>query len=272
MQPPSINDFKKIIWNYYTTQGRLFDWRHVDDPYKVFISEVMLQQTQTVRVAQKYPLFIEAFPNFKILADAPLKEVLLQWQGLGYNRRGMYLQRAAQTIIQEHAGILPNDPEVLIKLPGIGKATAASICAFAFNSPTIFIETNIRAVFIHFFFANKDSVHDQEIMPLLEESLDKEYSRDWYYALMDYGVMLKKTLVNPSRKSKHHAKQSKFEGSDRQIRGMILRILTQQQAPILSEVLIALTKKDSVRVSKIIDQMVKDKLVLVTGPLIELGI
>ena len=272
MQQLSINDFKKIIWNYYRTQGRLFDWRHVDDPYKVFISEVMLQQTQTVRVAQKYPLFISVFPDFKTLAQASLKEVLLQWQGLGYNRRGMYLQRAAQIIMQEHAGLFPNDPQILIKLPGVGKATAASICAFAFNTPTIFIETNIRAVFIHFFFADKDSVHDHEIMPLLEASLDKEYSRDWYYALMDYGVMLKKTLVNPSRKSKHHAKQSKFEGSDRQIRGMILRILTQQQAPILSEVLIALTKKDSMRVSKIIDQMVKDKLVLVTGPLIELGI
>jgi A/G-specific adenine glycosylase len=260
-----LHEFKNIIWSYYSTHGRIFDWRHTDDPYKVFISEVMLQQTQTARVAQKFPQFISAFPDFKSLANALLKEVLLQWQGLGYNRRGMYLQQAAQIIMQEYAGILPNDPEVLVKLPGIGKATAASICAFAFNYPTIFIETNIRAVFIHFFFQGKDQVHDNEIMPLVQASLEKDNARDWYYALMDYGVMLKKTLVNPSRKSKHHAKQSKFEGSDRQIRGMILRILTQSHAPISYETLIAVIQKDSERVSKIIDQMIKDKLLSITG-------
>ena len=270
MTHPLINDFKKIIWNYYRDQGRFFDWRHTDDPYKVFISEVMLQQTQTARVAQKFPLFIAAFPDFKSLGQASLKEVLLQWQGLGYNRRGMYLQRAAQIIMKDHNGILPNDPEILVNLPGIGKATAASICAFAFNNPTIFIETNIRAVFIHHFFIGREQVHDNEIVPLVEASIDKEHARDWYYALMDYGVMLKKTLVNPSRKSKHHTKQSKFEGSDRQIRGMILRILTQSQAPISCEELIALTQKESLRVRRIIDQMIRDKLISITSNTLEI--
>lgn len=265
MQPVLLIDFKKIIWNYYGASGRFFDWRHTDDPYKVFISEVMLQQTQTARVAQKFPQFIATFPDFKSLAGASLKEVLLQWQGLGYNRRGMYLQQAAQIIVQQYDSILPNDPELLVKLPGIGKATAASICAFAFNSPTIFVETNIRAVFIHFFFQGQELVHDNEIVPLVQASIDKEHARDWYYALMDYGVMLKKTFINPSRKSKHHSKQSKFDGSDRQIRGMILRILTQAHAPISYETLATLTQKDSARVSKIIDQMIKDKLLAVTG-------
>ncbi len=264
MQPMLINDFKKIIWNYYASNGRLFEWRHTDDPYKVFISEVMLQQTQTARVAQKFPPFIAKFPDFKSLAQASLKDVLLQWQGLGYNRRGMYLHQAAQIILEQHGGMLPNDPEILVALPGIGKATAASICAFAYNNPTVFIETNIRAVFIHFYFNGKNAIDDRDIFPLVKATLDQDNSRDWYYALMDYGVMLKKTLVNPSRKSRHHHKQSKFEGSDRQIRGMILRILTQSHAPISYEILITLTKKDSARVSKIIDQMIKDKLVSIT--------
>src|SRR5438128_283664 len=139
MQMASITQFQKIIWQYYSEHGRHFDWRGVDDPYKVFISEVMLQQTQTARVAIKYPEFINRFPHFAALAQAPLKDVLLKWQGMGYNRRGMYLHRAAQIIMQDYGGMLPNDPELLDALPGIGAATAASICAFAFNRPTVFI-------------------------------------------------------------------------------------------------------------------------------------
>lgn len=261
MTSHSFNDFKKIIWNYYSINGRLFDWRNVDDPYKVFISEVMLQQTQTYRVAPKYSQWILAFPDFLTLANASLKEVLLQWQGLGYNRRGMYLHCAAQEIIQKYNGNLPDDPNLLVDLPGIGKATAASICAFAFNKQTIFIETNIRAVYIHFFFSGKDNVHDNEILPLVAATVDTDNPREWYYALMDYGVMLKKTLVNPSRKSKHHHKQSKFEGSDRQIRGMILRILTKSTDAIPKQKLTDMIGKDHVRVQKIIDLMIEEKLI-----------
>ncbi|CAN5120297.1 endonuclease III [soil metagenome] len=261
MHPITINDFKKIIWQHYSAHGRLFDWRGVDDPYKVFISEVMLQQTQTARVAIKYLEFIARFPDFNALASAPLKDVLLAWQGMGYNRRGMYLHRAAQTIMQDHRGILPNDPEILDALPGIGAATASSICAFAFNRPTIFIETNIRAVFIHFYFHGREKVHDKEIMPLIEVAVDHDNPREWYYALMDYGVLLKKSLVNPSRKSAHHAKQSKFEDSDRQIRGMILKVLTNLSEPIMQEKIMGMINKDQPRVLKILNQMIKEEFV-----------
>lgn len=261
MQIDSITDFKKIIWQHYNAHGRIFDWRGVDDPYKVFISEVMLQQTQTTRVAVKYPAFIARFPDFAILAKAPLKDVLHEWQGMGYNRRGMYLHRAAQIIVQNHGGVLPNNPEALDALPGIGAATAASICAFAFNNPTVFIETNIRAVFIHFYFNGKDAIDDKEIIPLVQATLDQDNPREWYYALMDYGVMLKKSLVNPGRKSAHYTKQSKFEGSDRQIRGMILKILTQAQEPIEEVTLIQSTGKDFERVTKIIAQMIQEQFI-----------
>lgn len=259
-----LNDFKKIIWEHYANHGRLFDWRHVDDPYKVFISEVMLQQTQTARVAQKYPQWIAAFPDFASLANATLQEVLAQWQGFGYNRRGMYLHRAAQVIMNDFGGSLSDEPDILIQLPGIGKNTAASICAFAFNRPTLFIETNIRSVFIHFFFAGAQKVHDNEILPLLEQTLDQANPRDWYYALMDYGVLLKKSMVNPSRRSTHHHKQSKFEGSDRQIRGAILRILTQQTV-ISKRDLFAILAKDTQRVEKIIEQLIKEEFICSDG-------
>lgn len=101
---------------------------------------------------------------------------------------------------------------------------------FAFNKPAVFIETNVRAVFLHSFFKDQDEVHDKELMPLVALTVDEINPREWYYALMDYGVYLKKTYKNPSKKSKHHTEQSAFEGSDRQIRGAVLRQLTKKES------------------------------------------
>ncbi len=223
-----LTDFQQHIWDYYRANRRDFPWRRTTDPYHIFISEVMLQQTQTFRVEPKFNNWIAALPTFQSLADAPLREVLSLWQGLGYNRRALWLHQAAQRIMTEFNGELPINPEILETFPGIGPNTAASVCAFAFNKPTIFIETNIRAVFIHFFFTGKAEIKDNEIRPLVEQTVDQENPREWYYALMDYGVMLKKNLPNPSRRSAHHAQQTKFEGSERQIRGLILKSLTAQ--------------------------------------------
>ncbi len=171
-----IELFKKNIWNFYHQQGRTFAWRNVDDPYQVFVSEVMLQQTQTYRVESKFEQFIETFSSFEILACVHLSEVLGVWQGLGYNRRGKFLHQAAQKIMHEHDGILPSDPETLVTLPGIGPATAASIAAFAYNRPTVFIETNIRSVFIHAFFAqNKRGISDKDLISLIEQALDYDF-------------------------------------------------------------------------------------------------
>lgn len=259
----NIKKFQQEIWDYYQKNGRLFDWRHTDDPYKVVVSEVMLQQTQTHRVAQKFPAFINAFPTFESLARASLHDILFYWQGLGYNRRGMYLHQIAKKVVQECNGILPNDPSILVTFPGLGKATAASICAFAFNAPTIFIETNIRAVFIYFFFGNaQDKVHDKDIEPLVAQTVDKEHARDWYYALMDYGVHLKKTTVNPSRKSKHHHAQSKFEGSNRQIRGLILKKLLEINAPMDYQTLVSHLDKAEERVKKVLNELCSEKLII----------
>ena len=256
-----IASFQSFIWGFYHTHGREFVWRNVENPYYVVVSEIMLQQTQTHRVINKYEEFIVAFPSFASLADASLRDVLSAWQGLGYNRRGMYLQRIAQQVINECNGHLPDCPKTLATFPGIGKATAASICAFAFNQPTVFTETNIRAAFIHSFFPNKVQVADNEILPLVEQTVDKENPREWYYALMDYGVMLKKMYPNPSRKSAHYTKQSKFEGSNRQIRGMIIKALTAQER-ITQDELIKQVGKDTERVKSIVDQLYAEGLII----------
>ena len=225
--------FKDQIYSYYIEHKRSFAWRETSDPYKIVVSEIMLQQTQTDRVKSKYETFIQTFPTIEDLAQAPLAAIIAAWQGLGYNRRAQALQLLAQRVMSEYGGKIPDAPEELVKFKGIGPATAASICAFAFNKPTVFIETNIRAVFIHCHFPTRTDVADAEILPLVAETVDKENPREWYYALMDYGVMLKKLHKNPSRKSAHYTTQSKFEGSDRQVRGLILKLLTQ--FPRLSE-------------------------------------
>lgn len=260
----NLENFKTIIWDFYKENGRSFAWRHIDDPYKVLVSEIMLQQTQTQRVAEKYQIFIQRFPTIESLAQASLHDVLFYWQGLGYNRRGKYLYETAKKISQEYHNRVPDCPEILLNFPGIGPYTASSICAFAYNKPTIFIETNIRAVFIHFFFKDFNKVHDKEILPLVAQTVDSQKARDWYYALMDYGVMLKKSVINPSRKSKHHAKQSTFEGSDRQIRGKVLKALTENKELHFEQLLDA-SNHDMPRLSNILQQLINERLIANRG-------
>ena len=221
----TLEAFSRKILKFYDQQGRKFRWREEISPYRILVSEIMLQQTQTGRVEEKFVAFLGRFPGFQDLAAAEFSEVLRYWKGLGYNRRAKYLHDISRTVVAEFGSALPDDPEILVRFSGIGKATAASICVFAFNKPYAFIETNIRTVFIHFFFPDQLGVSDTEIFALVEKTMDRENPRRWFYALMDYGVMLKKTVGNLSRKSSTYRKQSRFEGSDRQLRGRILDLL-----------------------------------------------
>lgn len=252
--------FIDLIYDYYQQHKRDFAWRATDDPYHIVVSEIMLQQTQTDRVVEKYEQFIRMFPTVADLAQAPLGVVLEVWIGLGYNRRAMALHQFAQRVMSEFNGVIPSDPEVLVTFKGIGPNTAGSICAFAYNIPTVFIETNIRSVFIYLFFAGREQVADMEIVPLIARTVDAKNARHWYYALMDYGVMLKKRFKNPSRKSKHHARQSKFEGSDRQIRGKILRLLVEYKM-VSFDVLNEQLGYDS-RFARILEDLLQEKLVV----------
>ena len=259
-----ITEFKNQIYEYYYSYGRRFPWRDVTDPYYVFVSEVMLQQTQTARVVVKFQEFIVAFPSFAALAQASFIDVLAHWKGLGYNRRALALQKSAQRVMTEFGGALPQEVEILKTFPGIGPATAASIVAFAFNKPTVFLETNIRTVFITTFFKGQEKVKDSEILPLVEKTLDVVEPRMWYYALTDYGVMLKKERGSNNERSAHYCKQSKFEGSDRQVRGLILGfLLRQKNASCL--VIAAELKKEFTRVEKILVLLCKEGLVAQHG-------
>nr|WP_319416968.1 A/G-specific adenine glycosylase [Marispirochaeta aestuarii] len=228
-----IDEFRREVLKFYTVEGRSFPWRRNTSPYSVFVSEVMLQQTQVYRVEPKYLRWMREVPDFPSLAALSTERLLGLWQGLGYNRRALALRESAVKVMEEYAGILPDDPELLKAFPGIGPATAASICAFAFNRPVVFIETNIRRVFIHFFFPHReDPVSDEDILPLVEASLHRECPRDWYNALMDLGTLLKSRVPNPNRKSRHYTRQAPFEGSNREARGAILKAL--QKAPLQS--------------------------------------
>lgn len=248
LSKPEIHKFQKTIWQYYHTHPRSYPFRKTNNPYHILVSEIMLQQTQTERVVDKYQLFIKTFPNFRSLAKSPLSKVLKIWQGLGYNRRAISLHKTAQIVVNQYQGHLPKSVEALIELPGIGHYTASAICAFSFNQPTAFIETNIRRVYIHFFFQKKRKVNDKDILPLIEQTIDKKNPKEWYYALMDYGVMLGKQMPNPNRKSAHYAKQSRFEGSNRQIRGMILKALLKEPKLTESKLILKLgLDKDKVK-------------------------
>jgi len=256
----AIAGFQTEIYRYFRNSGREFSWRSEITPYRVLVSEIMLQQTQTSRVSVKFEPFVAAFPGFAELATAPFGDVLRYWKGLGYNRRAKYLHDCAGLVVSNYGGDMPDDPEVLVTFPGIGKATAASICVFAFNKPHPFIETNIRTVFIHCFFPDQDKVADRDIMTLVERTLDTENPRHWFYALMDYGVMLKKQVGNVSRKSRHYQKQSPFTGSDRQLRGQILQQLLDHRSIAVGD-LPDLLGQPPERLQPLVDALCAERLI-----------
>ena len=262
--PDVVGAFNSMIRDFYAENRRPMPWRDEITPYRVVVSEVMLQQTQVSRVLQKFPGFIEEFPDFRSFADASLEEIIRAWQGLGYNRRAKYLQSIAREVMGRYGGVLPNDPAELITLPGIGKATAGSIAAFAFNQPALFIETNIRRVFLHHLFQNRTDVPDAEILPCVARMMDRKNPRDWYYALMDYGTFLSGQIPNPNRRSLHYSVQSQFAGSDREIRGRILKILLEYGAmrrPVLSDRVLV----EPGRLEKILTNMIDENLLELNG-------
>jgi A/G-specific adenine glycosylase len=275
-----IKKFKEIAWNYYNTSGRhSLPWRKSINAYRVWVSEIMLQQTQVDRVVGFFDAWIKMFPTVKDLAQASQIDVLKQWKGLGYNSRAIRMKQTAQIITEQYKGKFPTDYNELQKLPGIGPYTAGAICAFVSNQPIVLIETNIRRVFIHHFFADANDIHDEDILKLVEKTIDKEKPRQWYWALMDYGSFLGRTLnikgkkYNPNVQSRHYTKQSKFQGSDREIRSNILKLLLENENKIESSNLKKEIKKfstDNERIQKIINQMDKEGYLEIKGKNIKL--
>jgi A/G-specific adenine glycosylase len=259
-------EFREAVYANYERAGRSFPWRQRISPWGVLVSEFMLQQTQTDRVVPYWERWLERWPAPADLAAAPLEETLREWSGLGYNRRGKNLKECARIITEKYGGTVPQTPEKLLPLPGIGAYTAGAVACFAYNYPSVFIETNIRAAVIHFFFQNTEEITDAELFPVLETSLDRQNPRKWYWALMDYGAALKKLISNPSRKSAHYTKQSRFEGSFRQLRGALIKSLVSQ-GPAAAEELVRRTGVEPERLYKALEALEKDSMVAEKGGL-----
>lgn len=226
-------DFISMVHDQGKRLYRPLPWRNVNDAYAVLVSEVMLQQTQVKRVLSYWERFMKMFPTLDALSAASNSDVLNAWQGLGYNRRALALKKTADICSLQYQGSLPHDYQALLALPGIGSATAAGVCAFAYNTPACYIETNVRSVFIHYLFAHEQRVTDAQLMPYVMD-VCPAHPRMWYYALLDIGAQLKKTN-NPARKSAHYTRQSAFEGSRREKRSFVLKLVLAQDEGITRE-------------------------------------
>lgn len=250
-------------------------WRNIGDAYGVLVSEVMLQQTQVARVLKFWPRWMALFPTIDALAAADTASVLEQWQGLGYNRRALALKRACEECSSANGGQLPQTVDELQKLPGIGPATAAGIVAFAHDKPALYLETNVRSVFLHELFPDCDQVKDRELAPFVADACPQEGVRAWYYALLDYGAFLKTQVANPSRRSAHYARQSAFPGSRREKRSFVLKcVLAAEDGIGLPEVLARLDEHeraagrgpvDSALAAELVDQLVGEGFFRIEG-------
>lgn len=271
INPAQIRAFRTAVLSHYKTHGRHgLPWRTTTDPYKIFVSEVMLQQTQVDRVIPFYRAFLKAFPTLRSLAKAPLGEVLTLWQGLGYNRRAKMLQSAAQTIVKTWRGRFPRGIEEIESLPGVGPYTARAVAAFAFNTDSLFVETNIRAAVIHHFYGTKKVVSGASIRAILALAYPKGRAREWYSALMDYGSALKRQGVRTNARVQGYAKQRPFDGSLRQARGAILRALVTGPLRIQrATMLLGLERKEQMQsalASLVTEEMVELRSGMVSFP------
>lgn len=257
----SLSLFRSSILDFYAHHGRQFAWRETSDPYRILLSEVMLQQTQTSRVEPKYELFLSLWPDFSSLAKAPLDELLFHWKGLGYNRRALNLRKSA--LLTERWGwTIPPDEMAIASLPGVGKATTAALLAFSYQKRSLYLETNIRRVLLTCFFSEEDQVKDKELEKLLALLVaDIEDVKSWYYALMDYGVLLKALLPNANTRSAHYTKQSVFENSNRQIRGQLIHLLADTGAKDSQQIVSILSRFEQERILSCLADLQKEGFV-----------
>lgn len=268
----SVQEFQSMILDFYRQEGRSFPWRETCDPYEILVSELMLQQTQTERVVPKYLNWLQEFPTAQALAQAPFSQVLAAWSGLGYNRRAGYLQEACRQVVEELSGAFPSSAKELEKLRGVGPYTARAVATFAFGQPEVFIETNIRSVYLFFFFSDQEKVSDSQLMPLIQATVYHQDPRRWYYALMDYGAQLKKSTANPNRQSRHYSRQSRFEGSLRQARGAIVRSLSRGgNTPLSLEEMARLEGLPLERIQAAAERLVAEGMVCHRGDLYCIG-
>lgn len=258
----SKNQIKKIqqeIFQFYKQHKRDLPWRKTTDPYKILVSEFMLQQTQVSRVVDYYTQWMKKWPTIQKLANEEYKNVLRAWIGLGYNRRAMYLHNTAKIIMEKFSGDIVTAVKHYEDLPGIGQYTSKAIQIFSTNANIATVDTNIRRIFINEFNL-EESISEKDLFQLAERCLPLGKSRDWHNALMDYGAIRltsKKTGIKPK------TQQSQFDGSDRQIRGKILRaLLEEDQSMYQLQQKLQVNKK---RLLNILTKMIKEKTISQTN-------
>lgn len=251
-----IKRFQKKIFSFYEKNRRDLPWRNTVDPYKILLSELMLQQTQVKRVVFYYEKWLTQWPTIHALASASRLEVLQMWMGLGYNTRAVNLHTTARIIATKFDGNVLKAMKEYKQLPGIGRYTSQAVQIFSTNADLVTVDTNIRRIFIsEFKLPTKSS--EKELWNLAEKCLPLGKSRDWHNALMDYGALhltAQKTGIKPK------TQQTPFEGSDRQIRAKILRCLLQKSMP-LSELEESFLLEQK-RLRPILDKMVHEKIIM----------
>ena len=219
---------KKILEHYALSGRHDLPWKKNHTCYRIIVSEIMLQQTQVTRVMPKYVEWMRRYPTLTTLRKSSLKEILVLWQGLGYQRRA----KALYTLAQKNT-TLPRTFEGLVLLDGIGVYTASAVMAFAYNTfshPVL--ETNIRTALIEEFHQGETEIHDGLLYDDLvrlenNRSVQKVGARIWYYALMDYGAHLKQNKISHNKKSKHKSTATPYKGSMRQLRAKVLFSITK---------------------------------------------
>ncbi len=279
---PQIKTFQEKILTWYTANQRDLPWRKTRDPYRILVSEIMLQQTQVNRVIPKYEAWFEAFPTIQDLAKAPVSDVLKHWSGLGYNRRALNLKKTAQVVVDRFNGIFPNDEKELLSLPGIGQYTARAIMCFAFDQQVAVVDINVKKVIltqllknqrmIHLADATKskiDKVSDKEIAAIAETLVPQGRAYDWNQALMDYSsLMLKKEKIDIP-------KQSTFKGSRRYYRGKIVKLLIKKREIPLQDIGALLkedfSEEDNALINSIISEMKKEGFIVIENNRINLS-
>jgi A/G-specific adenine glycosylase len=251
-----IQRFQQKIFSFYQQNKRQLPWRETMDPYKILLSELMLQQTQVSRVVSYYQTWIARWPTLGALASASRAEVLQAWMGLGYNTRAVNLHKAAQRIVAEFDGDVLAAMKQYKEIPGVGRYTAQAVQIFSTNADLVTVDTNIRRIFIAEFDLSED-LSTQELWEVAEQCLPRGRSREWHNALMDYGALqqtARKTGIRPV------SQQSSFEGSDRQLRAAVLRLLLG--GPSSFETIYHTVGGEQMRLRKILGKMVDEELLV----------
>ncbi len=180
-----------MLLTWYDSHRRDLPWRRTKDPYEIWTSEVMLQQTTVAAVLGYYERWLERFPTMKSLAQADIRDVLKTWQGLGYYNRAKNFHRAAQIVIDKFGGELPQDPETLKTLPGFGPYTVGAVLSIAFNKPVTIVDANVRRVFQRILAVQKPgSDFDKNLYKLLESVISRQSPGDFNQGLMELGALV----------------------------------------------------------------------------------